>query len=319
MLFRNIPHYTDSNLTQAKASLPLTDNKIVLTCYINRAAKHSVVHAHPYYYEIVSVLNGTTHYSADGDLFDVHVGETIIFPANCHHAGNYGPATESSERLIIQIDTDLWNDTMKFSGLDNPPWSQSPTVLDADASSQWELRALFQSMALTADMGEQHRDIMFRAQLMAMFLIINQIVLDQHVVTPTASNALISKVTAYIHENYRDPDLDVQKLAQISFVSREHLSRLFKKYTLESAHSYLTNLRMAHCRKEILKGKSILEACTESGFSNYSSFLKTFRKLYGITPMEYRSHVNTMLEQPAIYRDMEAGLDPQDIPSESFI
>lgn len=86
-------------------------------------------------------------------------------------------------------------------------------------------------------------------------------------------------------------------MAQIAFVSREHLSRLFKKYTLESAHSYLTNLRMAHCRRQILKGTSILDACTESGFSNYSSFLKTFRKLYGITPLEYRSRMNKILEE----------------------
>lgn len=309
MLFRNIPHYTDSNLTQAKASLPLEDQKITLTCYINRASKHSVVHAHPYYFEMVLVLNGTTHYSADGDLFDVHVGETIIFPANCHHAGNYGPTSEVSERLIIQIDIDFWNKILRQSGLEDPVWCKSPTVLDADASSQWELRALFQSMALTADMECKHRETMFGAQLMALMLIIHQIVADQHVVTPTASNALISKVTAYIHENFRDPELDVQKLAQISFVSREHLSRLFKKYTLESAHSYLTNLRMAHCRRQIINGKSILDACTESGFSNYSSFLKTFRKLYGITPMEYRSHVNNVLE-----RSPSSRWDPQDIP-----
>ena len=35
--------------------------------------------------------------------------------------------------------------------------------------------------------------------------------------------------------------------------------------------------------------ESVLNACTESGFPDYSSFLKTFRRLYGITPAEYRT------------------------------
>ena len=57
---------------------------------------------------------------------------------------------------------------------------------------------------------------------------------------------------------------------------------------MESIHGYLTYLRMQHCRKALAEGASVLSACTESGFPDYSSFLKTFRRLYGITPAEYR-------------------------------
>lgn len=41
--------------------------------------------------------------------------------------------------------------------------------------------------------------------------------------------------------------------------------------------------------KPLEEGVSVLSACTESGFPDYSSFLKTFRRLYGITPAEYRT------------------------------
>ena len=46
---------------------------------------------------------------------------------------------------------------------------------------------------------------------------------------------------------------------------------------------------MQHCRNAIAAGFSVLDACTASGFTNYSSFLKSFRALYGITPSEYRA------------------------------
>ena len=47
--------------------------------------------------------------------------------------------------------------------------------------------------------------------------------------------------------------------------------------------------------KALEEGVSVLNACTENGFPDYSSFLKTFRRLYGITPTEYRAQHRTMV------------------------
>ena len=46
-----------------------------------------------------------------------------------------------------------------------------------------------------------------------------------------------------------------------------------------------------------MTGKSVLSACMESGFSDYSSFVKSFRKLYGITPMEYREQLKNAMNR----------------------
>ena len=88
-------------------------------------------------------------------------------------------------------------------------------------------------------------------------------------------------------------DSTTVKLAQELYASREHLSRAFKECTMESIHSYLTHLRMQHCRKALEDGVSVLNACTESGFPDYSSFLKTFRRLYGICLLYTSSDCHT--------------------------
>ena len=104
-----------------------------------------------------------------------------------------------------------------------------------------------------------------------------------------------SRAVAYLQTHYQDPTLTTAQLAQELYASREHLSRAFKECTMESIHNYLTYLRMQHCRKALEEGVSVLNACTESGFPDYSSFLKTFRRLYGITPTEYRAQHRTMV------------------------
>ena len=100
-----------------------------------------------------------------------------------------------------------------------------------------------------------------------------------------------SRAVAYLQTHYQDPTLTTAQLAQELYASREHLSRAFKECTMESIHNYLTYLRMQHCRNALAAGMSVLDACSASGFTNYSSFVKSFRALYGITPTEYRAQL----------------------------
>ena len=93
--------------------------------------------------------------------------------------------------------------------------------------------------------------------------------------------------------------MTVALIARQFYISREHLSRTFKGYTSESISHYIAELRMQAFRYGLLSGKGVLAACMESGFSDYSSFVKSFRKFYGVTPAEYRERLRSaMLRTP---------------------
>lgn len=139
------------------------------------------------------------------------------------------------------------------------------------------------------------RDNVFEAQAAEMMLLITQATGSGQTTAPSSTSVLAARAVAYLQTHYQDPTLTTAQLAQELYASREHLSRAFKERTMESIHNYLTYLRMQHCRKALEEGVSVLNACTESGFPDYSSFLKTFRRLYGITPAEYRAQHRTMV------------------------
>lgn len=290
MLVQKVPHYVDSVLTKEKAATSLQGGDVEVAWYTNQSNSQSVVHSHPYYELILPVSGSSVRYSVGGSVYDLHLGELILFPGEVFHSGKFNITADTSERLVVQISADIWEKALAQSGLTERFLGIEPVILDADAVLQWDLRGLLQRMALAAGLEAPLRQAVEQCEVTELLLLFSHIIHRRHTAPPpSATSLLVAKAVAYLQANYTDPQLTVAQLARYTYTSREHLSRVFKEYTLESVHGYLTNLRMQHCRNAIAAGFSVLDACTASGFTNYSSFLKSFRALYGITPSEYRA------------------------------
>lgn len=290
MLVQKMPHYVDSVLTKEKAATSLQGGGVEVALYTNQSNSQSVVHSHPYYELILPVSGSSVRYSVGGSVYDLHLGELILFSGEVFHSGKFNITADTSERLVVQISPNIWEKAMTQSGLTERFWGSEPVILDANAVLQWDLSSLLQRMALAAGLEAPLRQAVELCEVTELLLLFSHIIHRRHTAPPpSATSLLVAKAVAYLQANYTDPQLTVAQLARYTYTSREHLSRVFKEYTLESVHGYLTNLRMQHCRNAIAAGFSVLDACTASGFTNYSSFLKSFRALYGITPSEYRA------------------------------
>lgn len=89
MILQKMPHYVDSILTQEDASAALQDGQVVVGLYTNRENVQSVVHSHPYYEMILPVAGSSVRYSVDGSVYDLHLGELILFPGEMYHSGKF--------------------------------------------------------------------------------------------------------------------------------------------------------------------------------------------------------------------------------------
>lgn len=295
MGIERVSHYIDNVLTEAQARMGLRDTRLLVTWYTNRENRQSVVHSHPYHELVLPIGGSTVRYSVDGSVYLVHVGELVYFPSQVYHSGNFRIDADQSDRLVVQIDDALWQATRRRANLKNTGWLQQVTVLDSEACRKWDFAGLFIRMAQSLELPGSIRDTVFEAQTSEMMLLITQATGSGQTTTPSSTSVLVARAVAYLQAHYQDPTLTTVQLAQELYASREHLSRAFKECTMESIHNYLTYLRMQHCRKALEEGVSVLNACTESGFPDYSSFLKTFRRLYGITPAEYRAQNRTVV------------------------
>jgi AraC family transcriptional regulator len=110
--------------------------------------------------------------------------------------------------------------------------------------------------------------------------------------TPDMGHNRLRRVCDYIDANIAVGDLSLNELADVSGLSRFHLIRAFRRETGMTPHQYVMQLRVMRAKQLIPNIQlSLAEISSAVGFGSYSRFTIYFRKITGMTPIEYRSHL----------------------------
>ena len=84
-------------------------------------------------------------------------------------------------------------------------------------------------------------------------------------------------------------DCSLQQLAKEMNMTANYLGQVFKRETGKPYTQYITELRIDRAKNLLLSGDlSIGEISNVLGFNDYFYFLKTFKKVTGVTPKQYR-------------------------------
>nr|WP_320117411.1 AraC family transcriptional regulator [uncultured Marinifilum sp.] len=105
----------------------------------------------------------------------------------------------------------------------------------------------------------------------------------------TSKSRRIKMVNQYLIDNLHKP-IRINDVAQMVNMTSSAFSHFFKKRTQRPFSDYLLEIRIGHAAKLLIDTeKNISEICFESGFNNVSNFNRSFKKLKGCTPREFRS------------------------------
>lgn len=104
----------------------------------------------------------------------------------------------------------------------------------------------------------------------------------------TNSKLLINKAVNFINYHYAEK-ISLEDVARELHLSKQYLCNTFKKETGENMSLYINKLRIEKAKKMLLESDCrIKEIFEEVGYSNQQYFSKVFKKITGMTIMEYK-------------------------------
>ena len=111
-----------------------------------------------------------------------------------------------------------------------------------------------------------------------------------------ASGQFTKSVMELIDENISDPNFDVDKLADLTGLSRIHVNRKLKAEGTDSPSALIKSARMTLAAKLLANGLlTISQVSAECGFRTPSYFATAFKDFYGVSPTDYLSSGNAQI------------------------
>lgn len=107
--------------------------------------------------------------------------------------------------------------------------------------------------------------------------------------TTEAGNFIVNAALDYMRENCMQQHLSLGAVADHVFVSQWHLSKLLNRETGKGFFDLLGSMRIEKA-KSLLRtpGMNIQDVAEQTGYTDVAHFSRTFKKLTGQTPGEYR-------------------------------
>lgn len=98
----------------------------------------------------------------------------------------------------------------------------------------------------------------------------------------------LNKVCSYTLANYKQ-EISLEKIAAIGNLSVTSFCRYFKLMTKKTYFDFLTEIRISHACRFLIEDKLPTEVlCFECGYNNISNFYRHFKRVTGMTPLEYK-------------------------------
>lgn len=100
---------------------------------------------------------------------------------------------------------------------------------------------------------------------------------------------LINKTEDYIEQHLKEP-ISLSDLANNVNLSEFHFHRIFTKYSTETVNGFVTRFKLERAAifLKVNSKISIIDIALEYGYNDPSSFSRSFKKHFGISPLKYR-------------------------------
>jgi AraC-like DNA-binding protein len=111
--------------------------------------------------------------------------------------------------------------------------------------------------------------------------------LDHH------SSPIVVRICDFIADNFRE-EIDSADIASAADIHPKYAMNVFKKSTGMTLNDYVNLMRLSYAQALLMQDDgNVLQVAMDSGFGSLSAFNKSFRRIAGMSPTDFRRDVRT--------------------------
>jgi AraC-like DNA-binding protein len=266
------------------------ENTIQYNHIINPTPEDIDFHLHDRF-EIYFFVSGDVNYFIEKSVYPLKHGDLLIINNNEIHRPTF-QSDKMYERIMLHFDPSIistfasphYNLLHCFTGRQNG--EQNKIKLDSTQLDYLQRKLhKIESIVYTPSQGS---DLLLLTNFLELLVYINNVFTSNTFTTehPNVPEKLIP-ILDYIEEHL-DSDLSLDFFQNNFYINKHYLSRLFKTSTGSNIHEYIVYKRLSKARQLLLNGYSVTEVCQMSGFNDYTNFIRTFKKVIGTSPGQYK-------------------------------
>ena len=251
-------------------------------------------HCHSFY-EIIYVLEGEYSSMLENQTYHMTKGDFLLIDCQVMHKYHFIEKKHDSSRRII-----VWVTREMLRELSGEEMDLSACFREGHSCAyhfpiyyEEMLRGYLLKLAMEElpDVSEPAaKQVLDRGYLTLFFVYLNTLCGRQEYgfsQEDMVFHPMVEQVAEYIEQHIRQA-ITVEDLADHVHMSKYYFLRKFKEQTGVTVHNFVLNKRLIRAREEIARGKNLTEVWQNAGFSDYSSFLRNFKKAFGVSPGKYR-------------------------------
>ena len=251
--------------------------------HINDQTKKDFSYHYHDFHKIIVFISGKVTYHIEGKAYHLKPRDILLVSQGAIHKPEIDPSVPY-ERYIFWIRDDL--SCQELNTCFQKANDRSFNLVRADSALQERLKDLLPEIEQNLQ-NKHFGDTVLRNALFTQFMIyINRIFLRTSSSPDKktySSDTQVEQLLKYINRNLSE-NLSIDQLANRFFFSKYHIMRKFKNETGDTIHNYITSKRLLMARSLISQGMPVMKAAQASGFHDYTTFVRAYKKQFGKAP-----------------------------------
>jgi AraC-like DNA-binding protein len=241
--------------------------------------------------EIFFQLSGRTHFRFPRETFELAADELCVIPAGVPHGET---VYAEGDRPFRNLVAGFYNNTLSlhFAYEASPRKPDIEVIEFFDAPNLDVFLTLANSLPHTFASRAPARDATLKGLLLALLGLFRSTV---EIGTGTLNSDMgkVFQAKCVVREQFANPELTVQHVADVLGCSADYLSHRFHTETKERLTHYIQRIRVSGAMLALSDtALTVSEIAYSSGFSDPAYFARVFRQHKGVTPHEYRAQLD---------------------------